>query len=340
MTVETIEIEDNLDEIQYRFLREGWTDGLPIIPPTPARVRRMVEMSGRRADEVIAVLPPENAAATVEKVAVNAVMAGCPPEVFPVVLAAVEAVADPDFNLMGIQGTTNPVAPLVIVNGPARWQLGFNAGYGCFGPGTVANATVGRALRLVLINIGGGIPGEKDMAVAGSPAKYTFCAAENEEESPWEPLHIERGFAPQDSVVTVVGISSYINSLGGTVEHLAEALTFSGSNDYRFGGCPLLALNPSHAERLAASGLGKRELKQRVFDLSKKQVRDFSRALLAPREEDLGSLEDEAKEVPLTRGSDDILVIVAGASGAGGHSLVMPSFGNTRPVSSRIRTPS
>jgi hypothetical protein len=177
------------------------------------------------------VLPPGNGSATVDHIAINAVMAGCRPAHMRVLLAAVEAMADRRFNLNGVQATTNPVAPLVIVNGPARSALGFNAGYGCFGPGWRANATVGRAVRLVLVNIGGAVPGEKDMAVSGQPAKYTFCVAENEEENPWEwePLSVERGFPRDASVVTVVGITSIINGLGATPEEVAEAMTYRGT---------------------------------------------------------------------------------------------------------------
>ena len=166
------------------------------------------------------------------------------------------------------------------MNGPVRHACGFNAGYGCFGPGVRANATVGRALRLILINLGGGVPGEADMAVAGHPGKYTFCVAENEEASPWEPLHVERGIARHDSAVTVVGISGFINTLQAGVADLAEALTFVGSNDYRFGGCSVVALNPAQARALAAGGLDKAAIKRGIYERSKKRVGDFERAWL------------------------------------------------------------
>ena len=330
-----VEVQDSLESILDLYESRRWTDGLPIVPPTPERVKVMVAAAGRAPDDVIAVLPPGHGSATIEKIAVNAVMAGCRPEYMPVIVAAVEALADPVFNLQGIQGTTNPVAPLLIVNGPIRDGLGFNHGYGCFGPGWRANATVGRAVRLVLINIGGGVPGETDMAVAGHPGKYTFCVSENEGESPWEPLHVERGFPKEDSVVTVVGISSFINSLGGTVEELAEAATFTGNNDYRFGGCPVFSLNPMHARVLADAGCTKLDVKRRLFELSQKRVGDFARSHLDPRT-DLEPLGDPDKPVPMARRPEDLIVIVAGASGAGGHSLVLPSFGNTQAVSRAV----
>jgi hypothetical protein len=329
---EHVEIPDTLESILEFYESRRWTDGLPIIPPTPERVEAFVQGAGRPAAEVVAVLPPGNGPATVEKIAINAVMAGCRPEYMPLLIAAVAALADPGFNLKAVQVTTNPVAPLVIVNGPARTELGFNAGYGCFGPGWRANATVGRAVRLILMNVGGAVPGEADMAVAGHPGKYTFCVAENEEGSPWEPLHVERGFGRDSSTVTVVGISGFINTFQATVEFLAEAATFAGSNDYRFGGCSVFALNPAQARALADAGLTKPSLKRGIYERSQKRVRDFERSWLEPRAGELPSIDDPDAPVPLARTPDDLIVIVAGAGGAGNHSLVLPSFGNSRPV--------
>ena len=157
------------------------TDGLPIVPPTPERVAAAVAASGLAADQVVGDIAPLNAPATVEKIAVNAVMAGCVPEMMPVLIAAIDAFCDPQMNAHGVQTTTNPVGPMLVVNGPVRNRLGFNYGAGCFGPGSFANATVGRALRLALVNIGGAIPGEVDKAPLGWPGKSTsLCVAENE----------------------------------------------------------------------------------------------------------------------------------------------------------------
>jgi hypothetical protein len=336
---EQVEVADSLERILDLYESHRWTDGLPIVPPTVERVEAMIAGAGRPPDDLVAVLPPGHGAATVEKIAINAVMAGCRPEFLPVVITAVEALADPAFNLGGVQATTNPVAPLVVVNGPARQRLGFNAGYGCFGPGWRANATVGRAVRLILINVGGGVPGEADMAVAGQPGKYTFCVAENEEESPWESLAVERGFAADASTVTVIGVSGFINTFQATVEQLAEAATFTGSNDYRFGGCPVFALNPVQARALAAAGLDKAALKRGIFDRSRKRVGDFERVWLEPRAGELSSLDDPEAPVTLARTADDLVVIVTGAGGAGNHSLVLPSFGNTRPVTRAFPLP-
>src|SRR3990167_5362018 len=158
-------------------------------------------------ETVIATIAPGFGAATIERIAINAVLAGCDPEYLPVLIAAAEAVAAPEFNLQGIQSTTNPGAVWLIINGPIARRLGVNSGNNCLGQGNWANATLGRALRLILQNIGGALPGEMDRATQGQPGKYTFCCTENEERNPWEPLHVERGFARERSAVTVVGVS-------------------------------------------------------------------------------------------------------------------------------------
>ena len=187
------------DEIDTHYQERGWTDGLPIVPPTERRVHELLKQTPRDPREVVGVLPPRQGEATVEKIAVNAVMAGCRPEYFPVVLAAIEALADPLFNLDSVQATTHPVATLLVVNGPITRAIGLQAGYGSFGQGFRANLTIGRAVRLVLMNVGGGLPGSGDRATQGTPAKIAYCVAENEAESPWEPLHVEAGL-PADIV--------------------------------------------------------------------------------------------------------------------------------------------
>ena len=334
---EILEVPDDLDEFNAYALEQQWSDGLPLIPPTEQRVARMLAGYDDAYDAVVAQLPVENADCTVEKIAINAVMAGCNPTYMPVLIAVVQAVADPAFNLTGIQGTTNPVSPLIIVNGPIRHQLGINFTYGCFGPGWQANATIGRALRLLLINVGGGIPGVRDMAVMGQPGKYTMCVGENEEDSPWEPLHVTRGLQPQQSAVTVVGVSGCFNILGTSkpeamLDEIVDALAFVGSNDYRFAGQPTCALNPNHAHVLHRAGYEKARVQEVLFELSKQPVKAFSsRSLLDPRESELGPLTEETL-VPFAEQPEDVLILVAGASGAGVHNLCLPSFGNTRAV--------
>src|SRR4051812_39283589 len=195
----TLECVDDLDEINRLYRERRWSDGLPIVPPTEARVERMLKETSRPRDEIVARVAPAYGAATVERIAINAVMAGCDAGYLPVLIAATKAVADPEFNLQGIQATTNPVAVWLVINGPLAKTLNVNEAFNCIGQGRWANATLGRAMRLVLQNIGGALPGEMDRATQGQPGKFTFCCAENEEASPWEPLHVERGFEPDRS---------------------------------------------------------------------------------------------------------------------------------------------
>ncbi len=336
-----IELNDDLDAFNDYALEHGWSDGLPLIPPTEARVERMLDGYERTSEAVVAELPIEDASCTIEKIAINAVMAGCKPNYMPLLIATVQAVTDPAFNLTGIQATTNPVTPMIIVNGPIRHELEINCTYGCFGPGWRANATIGRALRLLLINVGGAIPGVQDMAVMGQPSKYTLCVGENEEASPWEPLHVERGLRPTDSAVTVVGVSGCFNILGTSepeamAREVARALGHVGSNDYRFAGQPLCALNQDHAGTLASGGYDKGRLKQRLFELAKRPVHEFSSVrFFEPRTDELGELADD-QLISLTQYPEDILIMVAGGQGAGAHNLCLPSFGNTRAVTVAI----
>ena len=197
-----IEVGGLEDEMEALFDR-GWTDGLPVVPPTEARVLRMLAGTSRPPDEVVAVVPPDLVECTVEKVAVNAVMAGCKPDYLPVVLAAVEAACTDEFNIHGLLATTYFSGPMVVVNGPVVRAIGMNSGINALGQGNRANATIGRALQLVIRNVGGGRPAGVDRATLGNPGKYTFCFAEDEAGSPWEPLSVERGFAPEASTVTL-----------------------------------------------------------------------------------------------------------------------------------------
>ena len=193
-TTPTVVLDDDVESIYDYFCEQGWTDGLPIIPPTPERVERVLRSHPGDPAEVMGVIPHLKGEATVERIAIAMVMAGCLPEHLPVVAAAVRATMSPRFNIQAVQSTTNAIAPLLILNGPVIDRLGFNARENVFGQGTRANATVGRAMRLILVNIGGADPGKLDRATHGHPGKYSYCVAENEDDSPWEPLHVERGF--------------------------------------------------------------------------------------------------------------------------------------------------
>ncbi|MBI3300687.1 MAG: hypothetical protein HYZ72_01200, partial [Deltaproteobacteria bacterium] len=188
----------NDDPVELLFAR-GVTDGLPVVPPTEERVKRMLAGADRDPQELIGTVGPNYGRATVEKVAINAVMAGCHPSYFPVVLAGVAALSDEKFNAHAINVTTFSATPLAIINGPIRQEIGVNCGHNALGHGFRANATIGRALRLIIMNIGGAKPQEITKATMGHPAQFTFCVGENEEESPWEPLHVERGFGREES---------------------------------------------------------------------------------------------------------------------------------------------
>ena len=317
----------------------GWSDGLPAVPPTPARVQAMLAGTSRAATEELGAMPPRQGVVTVEHLAVNAVMAGCRPEHFRVLLAAVEATLDPAFNLFAVQATTHPCSPLIIVNGPAAAEVGINARYGAFGPGHRANATIGRAMRLVLLNVGGAAPGVLDRSTQGAPSKYSFCIAENEAESPWEPLHVERGFEPTQSTVTVVGCESPHNindhvstDAEGILTTIAGSLSDMGSNNAYLHGGPVLALGPEHAAIVAAAGLSKADVRRHVFDHARIPRHIWERGGMAKMVDDPFA---DADHVPIISKPDDLLVIVLG--GFGRHSSWLPTFGAstgavTRPI--------
>jgi hypothetical protein len=217
------------DPVEACFER-GWTDGLPVVPPTDARILRMLEGTRRRPGEVVGRVPPNLAECTVEKVAVNAVMAGCRPEYLPVVLAALEAALEPVFTLHGLLCTTCFSGPVVVVNGPVARRIGMNWGINALGQGNRANATIGRALQLIVRNVGGGVPGELDRATLGGPGKYTFCFAEDETDPTWEPLSVARGIAPGTSAVTLFqgdGIQGFIDQRSRTPAEITRSLAMA-----------------------------------------------------------------------------------------------------------------
>ena len=306
------------------------TDGLPVIIPTTERVERMVVAGGLDEDLVVGVMGPQNGAATVLHIAINAVMAGCKPDYFPVVLAAIRAVCQPEFDLGEMQCTTHATAPLIIINGPAREACELASGSGLMGPGYRANASIGRALRLAMINVGGARPGVSDMALHGHPGKFTYCIAEDEESSPFPPLHQSLGYDPKQSVVTILGAEAPHSVIfagdaddpeGGEkfLQVLAAVIASPGSNNVRFGGFGAVAvvLNPEHAELLARYGIDREGIQQRLSELA-----------VAPRSvlawQNLNELYGEEEELPAVRNPDNILVVTAG--GPGLYSMVMPSW--------------
>lgn len=341
----TFEAPDDFDAINRIYREKRWSDGLPVVPPTAARVECMLQATRRRRDEVIAIVAPGFGAATVERIAINAVLAGCDPEYLPVLIAATEAVADPAFNLQGIQATTNSVAVWLVINGPLAQRLQVNATFNCIGQGAWANATLGRAMRLILQNIGGALPGEMDRATHGQPGKYSFCCAENEDSHPWQPLHVDRGFAATDSTVTVVGAEGTMNmnTHAKTADELArviaETMVHPPSNEYVHGGEPWFILGSEHAEIFRREGWDKARVKRELWQRSKMAVKHLSvneiERARASRTPELGPLSEDTL-LPISPSPDDVQLIVAG--GPGTHSVYVPCFGNSRAVTRRIES--
>ncbi len=341
---ELISAPGNIEKFNRFFLERRWTDGLPVIPPTAGRVARMLRHTDRAPDDIVALIAPAYGAATIERIAVNAVLAGCYPEYLPVLIAATEAIGAKEFHLQSIQATTNPAAVWLVINGPIAARLQVNSGGSCLGPGAWANATLGRALRLILQNIGGALPGEMDRATHGQAAKYTLCCAENEAANPWEPLHVERGFAADSSTVTVVGALgtwSMCIEARNDIELLrviASTMVYPGGSDYVYGGTPWIVLSPEHAAILKHGGLSKAEVKRRLWEQAKLPLNlpaasDLRRTQNARRSE-LGEIGPDSL-VPISVRPDDITIIVAG--GAGAHSIYVPISGHTKSVTREIR---
>lgn len=261
------------DEMEAMFDR-GWTDGLPVVPPTEIRVLRMLEGTARAADDVVTVVPPDLVACTVEKVAVNAVMAGCKPEYLPVVLAAVEAACSDEFNAHGLLATTYFSSPVIVVNGPIARAIGMNSGINALGQGNRANATIGRAVQLVIRNVGGGRPGGVDRATLGNPGKYTFCFAEDEDGSPWESLATERGAAAGASAVTLFagdGVRGVVDQLSREPESLARSfaavLRTVGHPKLPLAFDAMLVVSPEHARVFRDAGWDKARLHAELAEL-------------------------------------------------------------------------
>jgi len=299
-------MDDAFDVLYAR----GVTDGLPVVPPTAARVRAAVEASGRAAEELIGLVAPRLGRATVEKIAINAVMAGCRPEYLPAVIAGVEAICDPAFALVGISGTTDAVAPLLILNGPVRRALEVNCAAGVFGPGWRANATIGRAVRLVWANVGGAAA--TSMSTFAQTGRYSYCIGEHEEESPWEPLHVEHGFTPGASTVSALAAEApqvVVDARNRTAREIATTIARSGeaiaSHTQGSLGDTLLVIAPEHARTIAGDGWSKATLREFVWERTRAEV-DGARA-------------------PKFREPTNIKIVVAGGT-AGRFSAWIPGW--------------
>ena len=339
-----LDLSGSWAEVNDYFYAQGWTDGLPVVPPEMAAVEKLLAAAGSPPRTVIGVVPPAMGLATIEKIAVNAVMAGCEPRAFPVVLAAVRAVCSLEFNLLPMQTTTNPVTPLIIVNGPAVRELGLNSGDNVLGQGWRSNATIGRALRFVLNNIGGGTPGKGDKSAHGQPGKFTFCIAENEAASPWEPFHVERGYSAKDSTVSVIGVTGTQDiihyartSARKVVDTIVRSVPREGYKNLYSGGEPLFVLGPEQAAILGREGVSKKNLKKLIFQGTKVPLNLFhpeTVELIRGRRARLFAGRRKIVEIPIADREEDIQVIVAG--GAGNHTVFLPTWGDTRCVTMKI----
>ena len=333
------------DPFETLFER-GVTDGLPVVPPTRERVAAMVAGSGRDPDELIALVPPNFGRATVEKITINAVMAGCRPEYLPVVIAGVEAMCDDAFDLHGVSATTNFHSPLFVVNGPARKALDINCAAGVFGPGWRANATIGRALRLIVANVGGASARTMSMSTMAHPGRYTYCIGEHEEENPWDSLAVEHGFTQDESTVAAFAAeaphgvydhrSLTAKDLLITISRSLEVISHHKSTHH---GDTLVVLSPEHARTVAGDGWSKADMRDFLWHRLRKPVSelipglDGGDGLPAQVMAKFPHPETDATLIPKFREPGNLKFVVAGGT-AGRFSAVIPGW--TFPKMSRL----
>ena len=339
---ELIELaEMDPDQWNEHAIEQGWSDGLPLMMPTETAVARFVAVAhGDNAP--FGPISPRQVMPTLQSLAANAVMAGCKPAYFPVVLAGLRAVLRPEYNLHGTLATTHPCAQMMLVNGPLRKQLEINCSSNCLGQGWRANAAIGRALQLILRNVGGAAPAVMDRATQGSPAKYSFCFGENEEESPFEPYHVRKGFKSGDSVVTAMAaeaphnINDHSSNSGeGLIMTIANTANQAGSNNVYLKGPCFIVLGPEHAQTLHRDGWTVASIQAALYERSKIHVSRISKENQQRwAEMDRPAIKDHYY---LADKPDDFHIVVAG--GAGKHSVYIPSFGNTAAPSVRVATP-
>jgi len=340
LELESLELPDDSPEtLLAAFSSRGWGDGLPLVPPTPERVAAMLAAGAAAADpdEPIAALPPRHGLATRRAIAVNAVLAGCAPGVLPVLVAAVRALARPELNLRGVNATTHPVAPLLIVHGRAASELRFNAGLGCFGPGNRANATVGRALRLILLHLAGARPGDGDASTQAQPSKYSYCIAENAAATPWESYPRSVGVEAASAVTLFCGENPHnfhdmeSGEPAPILDKCASVMATLGSNNAPVSSAEFfVVLGPEHAATCAGAGWSRSDVQSYLYERARLRAGllrgAFEVRKLRPWQEAL----PEDAGCPITDHPGNLRVLVAG--GAGKHSCVIPSWGMTRSV--------
>jgi hypothetical protein len=330
---------DAYAEVNELFYNRGWTDGLPIVPPTRERVKEMLRGTDLPPDRVIGTVESLRGQATVEKIAVNAVMAGCRPEYLPVILAVVEVVTDPAFDMIGVQTTDESVAPLLIINGPIAGQLGINSSFGLLGPGRQANATIGRSIRLIMNNIGGGWPGLISQAATGHPGRYTLCFAENEERNPWNPLHVELGYARDASTVTVMRAESIVNCTGGLGELASVMGSLSSAFSLKRSGKVAVIVAPFVAQELASKGWTKDDVKRYLYENGRISMSEIKRSRGYGNSDGLEWARGFEKQgaVPAVRSPGDITVVVAGGDLSIPQHVYFPTWGSPFRITKEIR---
>jgi hypothetical protein len=340
VATDQIETTDAFSAIEL-FQERGWTDGLPVIPPTEERVEEFLAVAGVPANTVLLEIPMTHREVTVRLAAINAVMAGCLPEYFPVILAAIKGWADPrwgsgDPELFYISSTsTGGGAQMLIVNGPIADELGINSKTNVYGPGNRANSAIGRAIRLILINAGGFIPGVVDNAAQGHPGKFSFCIAENEDESPWEPLHVERGFDNGTSTVTTISCrgpepieNRVTQSPEGIMLTIADTLSRLGAmtNAVLFP-TKVVVMGPEHANIIAGEGWSKQEVKQFLHENCRRSVADLHRIGMTEWPDDRIVSDNGTDYLLGCSGPEDIMLVVAGGYVAGVSVLTNWAYG-------------
>jgi hypothetical protein len=314
------------DEFEF-FLNKQWSDGLPVVTPTEERVQWMLKGTRRAPDEIIGRIPPALVVATVRTVAIHALMAGCRPDYLPVVLGALPLLLRDEFNMNGVQGTMHGVAPLMIVNGPYAAKIGLHGGNGCFGPGFRANASIGRAIRLMMTNLGAGIPGLASATIFATPMRYTACLTENTERSPWETLAVARGYARDDNVITCVMVESprlCFDDVSQTPDRLLAGLASSMADicswNMHARSDMVIAMGPQHATICAEAGMTRADVHRTLLEKAGRRVRELKiggnwrreRALAFPIKVDP---DDDDFFIPAIKHADDLHLIVAGGWG-------------------------
>ena len=337
LTSKRLEVRGTVDDAVELCYRQGWTDGLPVIPPTEEKVLRFLDLAGRHPSQVIGVEPVRGRVITAEKVAINAVMAGCLPEYMPVILAAVECMVLPEYNLHGSSASTGGSAPLLVISGPIRHKLGIASGDNMFGPGPDrrANATVGRAIRLLLINVLENHPGVLDRSTLGHPGKYSYCIAEDEENSPWEPLHVERGFPKDASTVTIFACYSptqmdqrRVGTPESVLTGIADSMLGFGTDHEEI----LLIMSREHGGFMKDAGWSKKQVREFLFQKARRTSEEWA----ANYKGGLPAAGAEKEMVPVCTNPDAVVLLAGGGSG-GPWSALIPRWGKGSMSQSVIR---